>query len=256
MSSSHWSASALRATGRSAWSRAAGRSASTDRRASARLSRANRTALLDARLQLGVITHLAFSSLQLRDDAREALSERVMDLPSEAGPLVEYASLARLRDELRVQPGVLRERLLQAGVGRLQVADCLPTLLVLPFDDQTVIAEPGRQASIHEPQQSEGGELDRRRREDATHLGNRGQRRCRHDGDRPRGGTRTAAARRCSRRTCRYRTTDWPARAALPAPNGQRRRPSRGRCLARCARTWCPGSRSTRPRLQRAQPPR
>ncbi|GMA22459.1 hypothetical protein GCM10025864_02180 [Luteimicrobium album] len=66
----------------------------------------------------------AVSGLELGDDAREALRERVVDLAGEPLTLVLDPGLACLLQELRVQPGVLSDCRFQAEVrlGELRVA--------------------------------------------------------------------------------------------------------------------------------------
>ena len=61
--------------------------------------------------------------LQLGDDAGQALREGVVDLGGQPAALVGDARFPRLDEELGVQPRVLLQRLLQPGVGALQLGD-------------------------------------------------------------------------------------------------------------------------------------
>ena len=90
----------------------------------------------------GVRRRLAVADrLELGDDAGQSLGERVVDLPGHPPTLLGDAGVAGLRDELRVQRGVLGERRLQPAVDLGQFLDGAATLLVLPFDQVAVVAE-------------------------------------------------------------------------------------------------------------------
>ena len=88
-------------------SSASGRDASTDRRASVRLSRASRSALSTWPRPVGGSAGGLLGRLELRHDAGQAVRDGVVDLARHARPLVEHARLARLRHQLLLQAAVL-----------------------------------------------------------------------------------------------------------------------------------------------------
>ncbi len=61
--------------------------------------------------------------LQLRDDAGQALRERVMDLRGQPAALIGDTRFPRLDEQLGVETDVLLQRRLQPGVGALQLGD-------------------------------------------------------------------------------------------------------------------------------------
>ncbi len=63
---------------------------------------------------LGPVTRL-LGGLELGDDAGQPLGDRVVDLARHPAALVEHARLARLRQQLGVQAGVLLEGSLEPG---------------------------------------------------------------------------------------------------------------------------------------------
>ena len=70
-------------------------------------------------LQVAVAVLRALARLRPRpplgDDADQALRQRIVDLARQSRPLVEDARLAGLRQQLHVQPRVLRQRGLAVG---------------------------------------------------------------------------------------------------------------------------------------------
>ena len=106
---------------------APGSDASTERRASARLSRASRSAVVEVAVAVGRPIARLVGRLELGDDPGQALRDGVVDLARHALPLVEDARLAGLGQQLGVQPGVLVQR-------RLQPRERAAALLVLLGD--------------------------------------------------------------------------------------------------------------------------
>ena len=70
------------------------------------------------RLQAGLL-----GGFQLRDDAGQALRQRVVDLPRHPLPLFQHARLPGLREQLGVQPGVLGHHGFQLAVRLGQLDD-------------------------------------------------------------------------------------------------------------------------------------
>ena len=125
--SDHSRATSASASGSVPASSAAGIDASTERRASVRLSRASRSALSRCRSRSVRPVARLVRRLELGDDPDQALGDGVVDLARHALPLVEHARLAGLGQQLRVQAGVLDRR-------RLQPRERLAALLVLLGD--------------------------------------------------------------------------------------------------------------------------
>ena len=135
--------------------------ASTERRASPRLSRASdrarpRCRSCSAGRPLG-------GRLELRDDPGQALGDRVVDLPGQPLPLLAHSRVAGLDDELVVQRGVLGHRPLQPLVGQGELVDGLLALVVLPLDEVAVLAEHEEQPRVdaeHHEVDDDPGPLD------------------------------------------------------------------------------------------------
>ena len=78
----------------------------------------------DPALALNLVAAL-LGRLELGDDPGQALRQRVVDLPGHPLPLVTRARLPGLGDQLSLQPGVLRDHLLQPVAGLGQFGDHL-----------------------------------------------------------------------------------------------------------------------------------
>ena len=162
-----------------------------ERRRQRAVDRPARFAQAVARQPLGVreVTVVLLGSIQrmpgrleLGDHAGQALGDRVVDLARHPLALLEDARLAGLREELRVEPGVLGQRLLQPR-------DRLASLLVL----------------LRHPLGEEGAGADDDRLDDDD-----------HDAERPAGGRLRAA-----RRAASSRAPSVTAMAATATGNGR-----------------------------------
>ena len=117
LSSDQSRATTARASGSVPDSSAAGIDASTDRRASARLSRASRFAFSRWRSRSAAPLLRMVGRLELGDDPGQPLGDRVVDLAGHPLSFVEHARLAGLGQQLGVETGVLLERDLEPGEG-------------------------------------------------------------------------------------------------------------------------------------------
>ncbi len=100
-----------------------GRSASTDRRASDRLSRASLVAALEVAAPAGRVVGGLLGRLELGDDPGQPLGQGVVDLPGHPLPLVEDAGLPGLGQQLLLQARVLGQTRLEPAVGLAQLAE-------------------------------------------------------------------------------------------------------------------------------------
>jgi len=139
--------SSASASGSLLFSSACGRSAWTERRASARLSRASRLALLIRRSRSSARPVL-LSRLELSDDSGQALGQGVVDLPGHPLPLVPGPGLPGLGEQLGLQPGVLGDHLLQPVVRLGQLGDHALAGLVLLFAPRAQHGEQPDQAHV------------------------------------------------------------------------------------------------------------
>ena len=124
-----------------------GRDASTARRASARLSRARRAAASMWRCRSSGRSLAWPGRLELGDDPGQALRDGVVDLARHPLPLVQDAGLARLRQQLGVQTGVLLERDLESREGLAALLVLFGDLLA---DDRAAADDDGLDGDDHD----------------------------------------------------------------------------------------------------------